>query len=121
MPISYKAIGRNIRSARKSAGFTQQAAAEHLGISTLHYGRLERGERALSLSQAADISVLFRVPLFNLLDGMAQDVALTSVTLDSRKIGTIIDFLAAGCSDDARAMMIDACTLIAQRDKYAAL
>lgn len=119
MPISYKAIGRNIRSARKAAGFTQQEAAEHLGISTLHYGRLERGERALSLAQAADISILFCVPLFNLLNGMAKDVVLTPVTLDSRKIGTIIDFLAAGCSDNARTMMIDACTLIAQRDKYA--
>ena len=118
MEISYIAIGRNIRSARKSAGLTQQEAAEQLGISTLHYGRLERGERALSLAQAADISVLFRVPLFNLLYGMAQDVMLTPVTLDSQKIGTTIDFLAAGCSDNARSMMIDACTLIAQRDKY---
>lgn len=120
MPISYKAIGRNIRSARKSAGFTQQAAAEHLGISTLHYGRPERGELKVSLSQISDIAALFHVPLFHLLDGMTQDIALIPASLDSRRIGTIIDFLSAGCSDNARAMMIDVCTLIAQRDKYAA-
>ena len=118
MEISYKAIGRNIRSARKAAGFTQQETAERLGISVLHYGRLERGERTISLAQAADLAVLFHVPLFNLLDGMTQDIMLTPVTLNSKKIGTIIDFLAAGCSDHARGMMIDACTLIVQRDKY---
>lgn len=121
MQISYKAIGRNIRSARKSAGFTQQKAAERLGISTLHYGRLERGERAISLSQASDIALLFHIPLLNLLDGMAQGIALTPTTIDSRRIGMIIDFLAAGCSDNARTMMIDVCTLIAQHDKYSAL
>ena len=33
MPISYKVIGRHIRDARKSAGLTQEAAANQLGLS----------------------------------------------------------------------------------------
>ena len=43
MPISYKVIGRHIRDARKSAGLTQEAAANQLGLSPEHYGKVERG------------------------------------------------------------------------------
>lgn len=50
MDISYKTIGRNIRAARKAAKLTQEQAAERIGISLLHYGRLERGQRNISLA-----------------------------------------------------------------------
>ena len=46
MPISYKVIGRHIRDARKSAGLTQEAAANQLGLSPEHYGKVERGDRS---------------------------------------------------------------------------
>lgn len=46
MPISYKVIGRHIRDARKSAGLTQEAAANQLGLSLEHYGKVERGDRS---------------------------------------------------------------------------
>ena len=49
MRVSYKTIGRNIRSARLDANLTQEQTAEKLKISQLHFGRLERGERPASL------------------------------------------------------------------------
>ena len=42
MKISYRLIGQNIKSARKATGFTQEQIAEHLDISAVHHGRIER-------------------------------------------------------------------------------
>ena len=118
MAVSYKAIGRNIRSARQRAGLTQERVAEQLGISQLHYGRLERGNRRLSLDQLADVASVLHTPIIELLDGMTTDCALTRFSVHSNGIGTIIDFLCAGCSDQAKSLMLDICTLIARNDKY---
>ena len=59
MPISYKVIGRHIRDARKSAGLTQEAAANQLGLSPEHYGKVERGERTVNLERMVQISHLY--------------------------------------------------------------
>ncbi|HIU15657.1 MAG TPA: helix-turn-helix transcriptional regulator [Candidatus Ventricola intestinavium] len=56
MRISYSIIGRNIRNARRQARLTQEALSEHLGISLLHMGRLERGERPCSLNMLVRIA-----------------------------------------------------------------
>ena len=56
MLVSFKAIGSNIRAARKAQGLTQEQAAELLKMSQLHFGRLERGERPASLEQLARIA-----------------------------------------------------------------
>lgn len=40
MLISFKAIGRNIRTARMDMNLTQEDVAERLKISQLHFGRL---------------------------------------------------------------------------------
>lgn len=56
MEIKMSVIGKNIRKARKAAGLTQAQTAERIGISPLHYSRLERGERSVSLKQLALIS-----------------------------------------------------------------
>ena len=117
MPVSYKAIGRNIRAAPQKAGFTQERMAEQMRLSTLHYGRLERGDRTASLDQIVEIAVILHTPVSELLSGMSMDAVFAPVPVRSNQIGTIIDFLAAGCSDEARGMMLDVCTVIAQHDK----
>jgi len=61
MKISYKAIGSNIRKARKAQRLTQEKTAELLGISALHYGRLERGDQKISLEQVAHIADVLEV------------------------------------------------------------
>lgn len=117
MPVSYTAIGRNIRTARKKKQLTQAQTAELLGMSTLHYGRLERGNRSISLEQLAAIADILDISIFDLLNGMADNAVLTPPQVRNRGIGTIVDFLSAGCSDDAQALMLDVCTLIAKHDK----
>ena len=42
MAISMVCIGKNMRDARKRAGFTQNEMAQKLGVSETHYSNLER-------------------------------------------------------------------------------
>lgn len=73
MPISYKVIGRHIRDARKSAGLTQEAAANQLGLSPEHYGKVERGERTVNLERMVQISHLYGTTVCALLEGFDTD------------------------------------------------
>lgn len=73
MTISYKTIGSNIKSARKALHLTQAQVAEMLGISQLHYGRLERGDRNVSFAQLARVSDILRVPFHALISGALMD------------------------------------------------
>ena len=82
MNISYSTIGRNIKTARKNVQLTQEQAAEKLGISTLHFGRIERGQRPVSLHLLSRIADVLNVRMETLLSGCIIDVercsALTS-------------------------------------------
>ena len=77
MPISYKVIGRHIRDARKSAGLTQEAAANQLGLSPEHYGKVERGERTVNLERLVQISHLYGTTVCALLEGFDTEAAAT--------------------------------------------
>ena len=118
MQVSYKAIGRNMRAAREAAGLTQENMADLMGISLLHYGRLERGERRISLDLVANAAQILHVSIPSLLSGMTHDAIFPATFSNPDGIGKIIDFLSAGCSDHATGLMLDICTLIAQQDKY---
>ena len=73
MKISYRLIGQNIKSARKANGFTQEQIAEHLDISAIHYGRIERGERRPSINQLAKIADNLNTSIETLLYGRILD------------------------------------------------
>lgn len=116
MSVSFAVIGRNIREARKCQGFTQEQFAERMDISVLHYGRLERGERTVSLVQLEKISVLLDVSIEELLWG-CTDFYSKKIKKEKRNMGTIIQSIAAGCSEEACSLMIDVCQLIAENEK----
>ena len=73
MKASFKIIGHNIRQARKAAQLTQEQAAEQIGISPLHYGRLERGERAVSIAQLTRIADVLHTSIYLLLQDCILD------------------------------------------------
>ncbi len=84
MSVSFKVIGQNLRSARKACRLSQAQAAEKLGMSLLHYGRLERGERNASLPQLAAAAEVLRVPLSALLEGCISGLKSDSLRSASR-------------------------------------
>lgn len=118
MIVSYKTIGRNIRSARAAIGLTQEKAALQLGISQLHWGRLERGERPAGLEQLARIAQVLGVKTVTLLNGAILDEQFDmKPDSDSDALGQAIAALACGCSPKARALMLKLCQAIAENDK----
>ena len=73
MEVSYKTIGQNIRRARLKIGLTQEKASQQLGVSTMHWGRIERGERPIKLDRLCSIANVLHVKLSTLLSGCVLD------------------------------------------------
>ena len=69
MPVNNKAIGRNIRNARKAQGMTQEKLAECMGVSSAYIGKLERGERTANLDNLSELANILTVPIESLVQG----------------------------------------------------
>lgn len=115
MGISNLVIGRNIRKARKALCMTQEKTAELMGLSVLHFGRLERGERTASLRQLDRLSEILDVPLEALLFGATDRPALPCD--DGCDSSAAISLIATGCSAKAQRLMLEVCQVIAHHDK----
>ena len=116
--VSHKVIGQHIRDARKAKSLTQAKLAELLGISTLHYGRLERGDRPASLEQLARIADLLGVPTLSLLDGCLPNEPLCALpTQDSKSFSETLSRLTAGCTPQELQLITDICELFARQKK----
>lgn len=95
MEISFIVIGKNIRKARKVAHLTQEQAAERVGLSALHYGRIERGQQQVSLKQLARIGTALGVPL---------EALLADCILDQENVALVLKAAAdqpKGCAEYA--------------------
>ena len=109
MLVSFKAIGRNIRAARTALDITQEEAADRLKISQLHFGRLERGERPISLEMLAQIA---------LLNGcMIGEDFSQRPSRGSESLGQSVAAIANGCSSASQRLMLELCRVVAQSDK----
>lgn len=64
------AFGKNLRSLRKSKGFTQEDLANEIGIEISQISRIERGVINTSISNAQDIAKAFSIPLSQLFTGL---------------------------------------------------
>ena len=118
MNVSYKTIGRNIRHARISAGFTQQEAANLLHLSALHWGRIERGERPVSLERLALIAKVMNVKVSTLLCGCIPEDSFDQTTSEkSIALGNAVAKMAANCSDKTIQLLFDICKLMVEADK----
>ena len=118
MLISFKAIGRNIRTARMDLNLTQEDVAERLKISQLHFGRLERGDRPISLEMIALIANILETPLSSLLNGCVIDDRFDrKPTGAPESLGHSIAVVANGCSPQAQRLMLELCKIVAQNDK----
>ncbi len=99
---------RNLRAARTAANLTQKELAGHLGISLLHYGRIERGERAVSLSQLGRIADLLGVCAFDLLEGCFPGKPASHID------ATEIEMILSACSPEGSRLIHDIAWLIAR-------
>ena len=51
-----EALGTAVRTARKEKGLSQEALADHAGIDRSHMGRIERGERNVTILNLLKVS-----------------------------------------------------------------
>ena len=115
MLISFKAIGRNIRTARMDMNLTQEDVAERLKISQLHFGS---GDRPVSLEMLALIADILETPLSALLNGcVVNDRFDLKPAGAPESLGHSIAVIANGCSPQAQRLMLELCKTVAQSDK----
>lgn len=69
MFLDNKALGNRIKEEREKIHITQQNLAEVLNISTYYLGRIERGERNVSLEKLVGIASYFNISLDYLVFG----------------------------------------------------
>lgn len=65
-----KQFGRNIKSYRQSAGFSQEALAEKASLHRTYIGSVERGERNISLENIVQLAKALGVSPSKLLQGI---------------------------------------------------
>lgn len=73
MYINQKEIGQRIRSLRKEKRLSQEELANKLNVNTDHLGRLETGNRGMSIDLLAEISKYFVVSTDYILFGQKQN------------------------------------------------
>ena len=113
MPEGNKVLARNIRHARRNLKLTQQKAADLLGITQLHYGRLERGDRRTSLEQIEQIAEVFHVSPYTLLEGSFKEYPKPTFQ-QSNISDTLKSFytLLVNCSPEEQKLCYDICERI---------
>lgn len=117
MHVSYKVIGGHIRDARKARKLTQEKLAEQLGMSALHYGRLERGDRRASLEQIARIADALHVPTLSLLDGcLLREPLSAAPTRDSISFADRLSRVTAACTAQELEMLEEICALFSRKN-----
>lgn len=73
MNINQKEIGQRIRSLRKENRLSQEELANKLNVNTDHVGRVETGNRGMSIDLLAEISKYFTVSTDYILFGEKQN------------------------------------------------
>ena len=120
MYVSFKVIGSHIRDARKAKGLTQEQFAELLGLSTLHYGRLERGDRPASLEQIARIADELGISTLSLLSGSLTHEPLSAEpTAKSVSFAERLSRITSACTAQELEMLEEICALFSRQKKTA--
>ena len=65
-------IGKKIREARKSKGFSQEEFAAEVGMGRTYMGRVERGEQNISIQNLIQIALTLKVELAILLPSLKE-------------------------------------------------
>lgn len=65
-------IGYRIKQLRLKADYTQNDVAERLGVSSQHYGTLERGINSCSLETIIKICDIYKIPITNIIGDLTE-------------------------------------------------
>lgn len=116
MDIDYKAIGRNIKRVRTRREITQGQVAEALGFSENYYGRVERGEEKPSLERLFELCYLFSTPIEEFFEGSYDMSKFAEPPAATDYVAQLSEIL-KGHSDKHKAVMVEACRMIAKLDE----
>lgn len=111
MAVRYRMIGARIRELRRVQKITQQQMAERIGVSDIHYGRIERGDRAVSLELLERIAETLDVQVTELLTGAFPDLTAKRTTKPDGFVQGVQEMM-TGMTEKEKRLIFDFCYLI---------
>ena len=111
MSVSAKILGQRLKKARMDKGFTQEYIAEKVDFTPEHVSRIERGLKPIYLHKLGEWCDLLDVPMDEVING----ASIPENAEHNRQFGEI----AKHCSQEAVAVMLDACRGIAEVERRA--
>jgi len=99
-------IGSRVRELREKQGMSRTEVADMLGLTTDHYGNIERGIKRLRLESIIELCALFHVSLDNIILGTEKEELLNQDAL--------VNFYAM-FTDNERKLLLSVCKLILSR------
>lgn len=82
--------GRRLRAIRKLLGYTQEAVALKVNISTSHYGKIELGRTTPSIDVMIELAELYHISLDFMILGKVPENDIVK-----HKVRSMIEFLTA--------------------------
>ncbi len=114
--VSYIILGRHIRAARKRQHLTQEQVAEMMKVSVAHYGRLERGEREISLDRLGEVSIILKSPIEELLSGCVSAAGIIAQSARDSTFAVQMERYSQCCTEETLARMLRICDVLAAED-----
>lgn len=109
MAISAAILGKRLQKARLKRGYTQEYVAEKIDLSVPHLSRIERGKKSVYIDKLGIWCDVLDTPIEEILTG----AALPDNPEYNRQFGEI----AAGCSEETIASMLDVCRQMAEIER----
>ena len=73
--MDYEVVGRRLKNARKSKGYTQGYVAKELGVTVAYISRVERGNGSINIKRLVQLSQLFGTSLNYFLTGSVENAS----------------------------------------------
>ena len=73
--MDYKVVGKRLRNARKSRGYTQGDIAKELGVTIAYISRVERGSGSINIKRLLQLSEFFDTSLNYFLTGSVENTS----------------------------------------------
>ncbi len=71
--MDYKVVGKRLKDARRSKGYTQGDVAKELGVTVAYISRVERGTGSINIKRLVELSDFFNTSLNYFLTGSVEN------------------------------------------------
>lgn len=108
MAVDFGIIGKRIKNARKTKGFTQERLVEKMGVSIAYLSKVETGRIHINLERLSQICNILDITEGEILNGVSNN--------SSKYLNSEFNELLQNCSSKKQKLIYDIAKVIANQD-----